>query len=207
MEKLPKGVVLVTDNGFYTRRPLHRVLAEVAETGLAAIELREPALSPSKFYELARKVKRELAGKPVKLLLQGHPEICRELDLHGVHLEEGDPPLHQVREMLGADKIIGSSLAMPAQVGPAGMPPADYFAVGPVFATRSKPCTQPEWGVTDTASAFSRSPKPLVAAGGITARNLPELLAAGIDRVSVVSAILAHPQPAKAAAELAGLMS
>ena len=77
---------------------------------------------------------------------------------------------------------------------------ADYIAVGPVFATGTKPAAKPvtleyvRWAAENVTM-------PWFAIGGINLENLGDVLAAGAKRVCVVSAILNAPDAAKACAE------
>jgi thiamine-phosphate pyrophosphorylase len=69
---------------------------------------------------------------------------------------------------------------------------ADYVAVGPVYATGTKPTAKPvsldyvRWA----ASSQNGLTVPWFAIGGINLDNLDDVLAAGARRVCVVSAIL-----------------
>ena len=76
----------------------------------------------------------------------------------------------------------------------------DYIAIGPVFATGTKPTAQPvtldyvRWAAANVTG-------PWFAIGGISLQTLPAVLAAGARRICVVSAILKAPDVAKACAE------
>lgn len=76
----------------------------------------------------------------------------------------------------------------------------DYIAIGPVFATGTKPTAKPvtleyvRWAAENVAV-------PWFAIGGIKLENLGDVLAAGAQRVCVVSAIINAPDVAKACAE------
>jgi thiamine-phosphate pyrophosphorylase len=74
---------------------------------------------------------------------------------------------------------------------------ADYIAIGPVYATGTKPAARPvtleyvRWAADNVKI-------PWFAIGGINLRNLDEVLAAGARRICVVSAILNAEDVAKA---------
>ena len=76
----------------------------------------------------------------------------------------------------------------------------DYIAIGPVFATGTKPAAKPvtldyvRWAAENVNI-------PWFAIGGINLENLGDVLAAGAKRVCVISAILNAPDVAKACAE------
>jgi thiamine-phosphate pyrophosphorylase len=84
---------------------------------------------------------------------------------------------------------IGLSTHSPEQATRAIEAGPDYIAVGPVYATGTKPSAKPvtleyvRW-----AAANIRI--PWFAIGGINLMNLPDVLAAGATRICVVSAIL-----------------
>ena len=73
----------------------------------------------------------------------------------------------------------------------------DYVAIGPVFATLTKP-GRPAVTLDYVRWAASQISIPWFAIGGITLSNLDEVLAAGAKQICVVSAILAAPDVTKA---------
>jgi thiamine-phosphate pyrophosphorylase len=78
---------------------------------------------------------------------------------------------------------------------------ADYLGFGAMFVTPTK--TDAEYAGPPLLAAVKRAVHlPVVAIGGITAQNLPEVLAAGPDLVAVVSAVFAAANPGQAAADL-----
>ena len=73
----------------------------------------------------------------------------------------------------------------------------DYLAIGPVYATPTKP-GRPGVTLDYVRWAAAHVTIPWFAIGGITLQNLDEVLAAGAERICVVSAILRAPDIAKA---------
>ncbi|MEO7299966.1 MAG: thiamine phosphate synthase, partial [Verrucomicrobiota bacterium] len=84
---------------------------------------------------------------------------------------------------------IGLSTHAPAQAERAIAAGADYVAIGPIYATGTKPTAKPvtldyiRWAAANVKI-------PWFAIGGINLQNLDEVLAAGAKRICVVSAIL-----------------
>ncbi len=79
----------------------------------------------------------------------------------------------------------------------------DYIAIGPVYSTGTKPMAKP---VTLEYVRWAAAPQsgvniPWFAIGGITLRNLNDVLAAGATRICVVSAILNATDVMKACSE------
>jgi thiamine-phosphate pyrophosphorylase len=78
--------------------------------------------------------------------------------------------------------------------------PADYLAIGPVFATASKQDPDPVVGLDGVRAARAMTAKPLVAIGGINRSNCAAVIQAGADSVAVISDLI--PRPGSSAAEL-----
>ncbi len=77
----------------------------------------------------------------------------------------------------------------PAQAERAIAAGADYIAVGPVYATGTKPTAKPV-SLDYVKWAAANVQIPWFAIGGINLENLDAVLAAGARRIGVVSAIL-----------------
>ena len=101
--------------------------------------------------------------------------------------------------MLGAEGLIGLSTHSPAQIDAARE--VDYIAVGPVYATPTKPDYEAV-GTGLVSYAAERAQVPFFAIGGITSGNVEEVVAAGAQRVAVVRAIRDAPDPGEAARDL-----
>ncbi len=71
--------------------------------------------------------------------------------------------------------------------------PADYVAIGPVFATASKQDPDPVVGLDGVRAARAMTAKPLVAIGGITRSNCAAVIEAGADSVAVISDLIPRP--------------
>jgi len=95
---------------------------------------------------------------------------------------------------------IGLSTHSPDQAKRALAAGPDYIAIGPVYATGTKPTAKPvtleyvRWAAENVKI-------PWFAIGGINLENLGDVLASGAQRICVVSAILNAPDVAKACAE------
>jgi thiamine-phosphate pyrophosphorylase len=109
----------------------------------------------------------------------------------GVHLGRDDGELGAARARLGG-KLLGAScydsLAAARAAVAAG---ADYVAFGSVFPSSTKPAA-----VRAPLTLFGEARAlgvPLVAIGGITLQNAPQLLAAGADSVAVIADLFEAP--------------
>ena len=125
------------------------------------------------------------------LIINDRLDICLAADADGVHLGQKDIPCSTARKILGADKIIGVSAALPEEARQAELDGADYLGVGAVFATSTKSDTR---HVTPETIRQIRAAVtiPFVAIGGINLENISQLYGLGINGAAVVSAVVAQ---------------
>jgi thiamine-phosphate pyrophosphorylase len=126
-----------------------------------------------------------------------------------VHVGQGDLPVGEVRRIVGPQSIVGLSTHDEQQLTAAvDMPGLDYFCVGPVWTTPTKP-GRPAAGLdlldlaTRLAPPDDPASRPWFAIGGIDLDNVDDVLARGARRIVVVRAITAADDPAAATAALA----
>jgi len=91
---------------------------------------------------------------------------------------------------------IGISAHHPDEIR-AAPPEADFAQLAPISRPLSKPSARPTLGVRAVEEA-ARYAVPVIAQGGITARNASEIAAAGAAGIAVTGAILGAPDPARA---------
>ena len=111
------------------------------------------------------------------------------------------------RLLLGRGAIIGLSVKSVAQAQAAPLEHLTYVAIGGVFATTSKDNTDPPIGlaglraIVQAIRARARE-FPICAIAGITQANAADVIAAGADGVSVISALSLAADPSEAAKSL-----
>ncbi|HXF95735.1 MAG TPA: thiamine phosphate synthase, partial [Gemmatimonadales bacterium] len=122
----------------------------------------------------------------------------------GAHLGWEDPPLEALRPHVPPGFILGLSVGSPDEAARARATPADYWSVGPCFATATKPDAGPPLGPAGVAALARLAPEgvPVIGIGGITARNAALVLGAGAVGVAVTAAVLGAADPEAAAREL-----
>lgn len=120
-----------------------------------------------------------------------------------LHLGQDDLPVDLARRIVGDDIIIGRSTHSTSEARESSTANGvDYFCTGPCWPTPTKP-GRPAPGldlIRDTA-AFDTA-RPWFAIGGIDEARLPEVVAAGANRIVVVRAITAADDPRAAATRL-----
>jgi thiamine-phosphate pyrophosphorylase len=120
-----------------------------------------------------------------------------------LHLGQDDLPVASARRIVGDDIVIGRSTHDAAQASAAAAEPGvDYFCTGPCWPTPTKPGRSAPGLDLVRSTADTTPQRPWFAIGGIDENRLPEVLAAGADRIVVVRAITAAADPRNAARRL-----
>jgi thiamine-phosphate pyrophosphorylase len=135
----------------------------------------------------------------VRLIMNDRADLALTAEFNGVHVGQDDLWPESVRKIIGLTPWLGVSTHNPEQLAEADKTSADYVAIGPVFATRSKEKPDPVVGLEGVRRARQLTRKPLVAIGGITRANAASVIEAGADSVAVISDLL--PEPGKSAEE------
>lgn len=196
--KIDYTLYLVTDRRLMSCGTVEELAERAISGGAGVIQLREKECSSREFYELAVRVKKITAPRGVPLIINDRIDICMAADADGVHLGQNDIPCHEARRILGADKLIGVSAALPEEAAKAQEDGADYLGVGAVFPTDTKTNTRP---VTVEIIREIRNTVtiPFVVIGGVTPENIGTLSGLGINGAAVVSAVAAQPDIINAA--------
>lgn len=166
--------------------------------GATIVQLREKNVSEDFLIKQAKELKIICARYGVPLIINDNAEIAiRYAD--GVHLGQDDTPVAEVRARVGRDFIIGSTAKTVGQARKAERCGADYLGCGAVFPSPTK--TNAIRITKEQLAEICASVKiPVVAIGGITAENMPEIAGCGAAGAAVVSAIFGQSD-VKAAAE------
>ena len=123
----------------------------------------------------------------------------------GVHVGQKDLPLSVVRRIVPSYFVVGVSTNNPDEAAAGEAGGASYVAVGDIFGTTAKQGTRsasPE----RLAQVKARVSVPVFGIGGINKGNLSQVMAAGADGISVISAVCSAADPEAAARELVGAM-
>jgi thiamine-phosphate pyrophosphorylase len=169
--------------------------------GVDVVQLREKQLGRAEIERAADTFRRLADNYSALFIVNDDPDLARTCDADGVHVGQDDVSVADARAMLGRDAIIGQSTHSEEQIAAANERDIDYFAVGPVWETPTKP-GRPAVGLELVAHAAQVATKPFFAIGGISPLNAGEVVAAGAQRLCVVRAIRDAPDPQVAAEAL-----
>ena len=203
-DEIRKGMLLyaVTDQSWLKEgQTLLSVCEDVLANGATFLQIREKDLDAGSFEAEAASLKALCARYGVPYVVNDSVEIALAIDADGVHVGQSDIRGRDIRKLIGPDKILGISAGTVEEAVAAERAGADYIGVGAVFGTITKKDAR-NLTVEKLKEITNAVSIPVVAIGGINARNLMELSGSGVDGVAVVSAIFAAEDPGKATAEL-----
>lgn len=180
----------VTDRAWVGDKTLLWQVEQALEGGVTCVQIREKDLDAEAFLEEAIAMKALCDRYNVPLIINDNVEIAVKIGAAGVHVGQGDTPIAEVRRIAGNDLIVGVSARTVEQAKAAEDGGADYLGVGAVFGTTTKLDAKPI--ERETLKAICNAVSiPIVAIGGVSKENIPELKSTGVDGVAVVSAIFA----------------
>jgi thiamine-phosphate pyrophosphorylase len=184
----------ILDTGYCAPDVMPAMLAAMLRGGVEVVQLRSKDLPPDRILELARSLHPVSSAAGVTFIINDHPSLAAEAAVEGAHVGQDDLSVAEARRLAGPGKIIGLSTHSLAQAEAAAAQQPDYIGFGPLFATPTKPDYSPI-GVHDIAEVHRRVSLPIFCIGGIKRENLPAVLAAGAQRVVIVSGILTAENP------------
>lgn len=191
----------VTDRSWLGRDTLANAVEKALKGGATFLQLREKELEYGKFLDEAKEMKALCRKYHVPFVIDDNVDIAMASDADGVHVGQGDMEAGHVRQLIGADKILGVSVQTVEQAVLAEKKGADYLGVGAVFHTDSK--ADADYVSFETLKKICEAVSiPVVAIGGINRENIMQLSGSGICGVAVISAIFAQPDIEKAASDL-----
>jgi len=202
--RFPAGLYGVTPEWDDTGRLLDAV-RQAAGGGMTALQLRRKDASPALRAAQARALAPLCRELGVVFLVNDHWQLALEVGADGAHLGRDDGDLAQARAQAGPGLILGAScyddLARARQLLEAG---ADYIAFGAVFPSSTKPqavrAPLALIGQARALAAGSAAPRPaVVAIGGITPANAPQVAQAGADSIAVITGLFEAPDIRQAA--------
>jgi thiamine-phosphate pyrophosphorylase len=174
----------------------HEDLARLGIAGGAdTIQLREKGGSTRRMIEVAKSMGAICRQAGVPLIVNDRIDVAIASDADGVHLGQSDFPIPLARRLLGKDKLIGGSAATMEEARICLADGADYVGFGPVYVTGSKDDAGPVSGPAILKQVVETIPLPILAIGGITADNVPEVMRAGAYGIAVISAVCCQIDP------------
>ena len=202
-------------------RPVGDVVAAAVAAGFTCIQVRSKVATARELVDYCREAADAIAqagdASRVALLVDDRLDVvlaarAAGIKVDGVHVGQKDIPVDVCRKYVGEGGIVGLSARadeMLEYVNTADVSDIDYFGVGPLHPTDTKPdCGLDASGqlivktLDDIAELAQVSPVPIVVGGGVKAQDIPALRKTGTQGFFVVSAVCGADDPRAAADEL-----
>lgn len=192
---------LVTDRTLMSTPTLEEAVEQAIEGGATLIQLREKTASSLDFYNIAKRIKRITDARNIPLIINDRLDIALAVDAAGVHVGQEDIPARIVRSIIGDEKILGVSVSNLQEAVKAQEDGADYIGVGAIFATGTKKDADIV-SMEELKRIRAGVRLPIVAIGGINAKNVTSFDGIGINGIAVVSALISAKDIAEEAKKL-----
>ena len=189
---LPHGIYGITAEKFSKGRSNLEVARQMIAGGVKIIQYREkrPHKSFAEMLAECRQIRELTWVHGTRFIVNDYVDIALLSDADGVHVGQDDLPVAAVRQLVGADKIIGRSTHSPEQARQAASDGADYIGVGPIFATQTKADVCAPVGLEYLEYVVDNLSIPFVAIGGIKAHNIAQVASRGACTICMVTEIV-----------------
>ncbi|HTC96029.1 MAG TPA: thiamine phosphate synthase [Terriglobales bacterium] len=195
--KLPRFYAIIDAGRFADGKNALRQTVDFAqqllEGGATLIQYRNKKSGAREMLSQVRELRR-VAGAYATLIMNDRADLCLASGCDGVHVGQEDLSVEGARNIVGETAFVGISTHNMQQILQAAHTSADYIAVGPVFATKTKMNPEPVVGLELIRTARKTTSKPIVAIGGITNANCRSVIEAGADSIAVISGLQASPR-------------
>ncbi|WP_069862096.1 thiamine phosphate synthase [Pseudomonas citronellolis] len=192
-----RGLYAITDSKLLADGRLLPYVEAALRGGARLLQYRDKSADESRRLREAEALRELCERHGATLIINDDAELAARLGV-SVHLGQTDGSLAAARALLGRQAIIGAtchgSLQLADQAVTEG---ADYVAFGRFFQSLTKP------GASEASPELLEQARarfanvPLVAIGGVSLDNAPELIGRGADLLAVINALFAADTPAE----------
>ncbi|WP_373185026.1 thiamine phosphate synthase [Halopseudomonas sp.] len=192
MSEQLSGLYAVTDSQLLPPDKLLPWVDAALAGGARVLQYRDKSADAARRLEEARQLRGLCHYYGATLIINDDLKLAAELGV-GLHLGRDDGCLREARAQLGEHAIIGATchadLDFAAEAEAAG---ASYIAFGRFFQSITKPGA-PQATPVLLEQARRRFDLPIVAIGGVTLHNAPQLIGAGARMLAVINGLFGAP--------------
>ncbi|MDO4190292.1 MAG: thiamine phosphate synthase [Bacteroidales bacterium] len=145
------------------------------------------------------------------LILDDNVDLVKTTAVAGVHLGQNDMPVAHARQLLGNEKIVGGTANTFSQIVKHVADGVDYVGCGPFRFTSTKQNLATTLGLEGYRNILTQMTAqqlhvPMVAIGGITIDDIPQLRMVGVQGIAVSGCVLNADNPVAYMKELINTM-
>ena len=172
----------------------------VLEGGCRWVQLRMKDAGDDEILSVAQPLRTLCDKYRATFILDDKVHLVKRCKADGVHLGKTDMPPAEARRILGSNAIIGGTANTIDDIDFLVSCGVDYIGLGPFRFTQTKKKLSPILGIDGYKHILQqcRSKEyrlPIVAIGGITLDDIPELMATGITGIALSGSILQAVDP------------
>jgi thiamine-phosphate pyrophosphorylase len=165
------------------------------DAGCRWIQLRVKNQSPEVVLKIAYDAKNLCDRYYAKLIINDYALVAKEINAYGLHLGLNDMPIKAAREITGNEMVLGGTANTLDDILKRIEEGADYIGLGPFRFTQTKQNLSPVLGLEGYRRQLKMMKQlgqfiPVIAIGGITADDIPEIMETGIYGVAMSGAII-----------------
>ncbi|HEC02170.1 MAG TPA: thiamine phosphate synthase [Phycisphaerales bacterium] len=171
-----------------------------AAGGADCVQLRAKHIADDKLFALAETFVGICKDAGVLSVINDRVDIAVAAGADGLHVGQNDLSIEQIRKLQASPLVIGKSTHSVEQLRAACQERPTYAALGPLFATGTKPDVPPvglEY-VKQAPDILAGTGMGNVAIGGITVDNVEQVLDAGAESIAVCAAVTKADDPTAA---------
>ncbi|GBL53763.1 thiamine-phosphate pyrophosphorylase [Pseudomonas citronellolis] len=192
-----RGLYAITDSKLLADGRLLPYVEAALRGGARLLQYRDKSSDESRRLREAEALRELCERHGATLIINDDAELAARLGV-SVHLGQTDGSLAAARALLGRQAIIGATCHGNLQLADQAVAEgADYVAFGRFFQSLTKP------GASEASPELLEQARarfanvPLVAIGGVSLDNAPELIGRGADLLAVINALFAADTPAE----------
>lgn len=170
------------------------------EGGCRWIQLRMKDAADAEVWPIALEAQQACRKYHATFIIDDRVEMVKRIHADGVHLGKNDMPIGEARQILGDDFIIGGTANTFEDVMAHYHAGANYIGCGPFRFTTTKQRLSPVLGLEGYRHIIHQMRAhniglPIVAIGGITLDDIPDLMQTGITGIALSGSILKADDP------------
>ncbi|MFC5697819.1 thiamine phosphate synthase [Pseudomonas sp. GCM10022186] len=183
-----RGLYAITDSQLLAGGKLLPYVEAALKGGARLLQYRDKSSDEARRLREAEALMELCTRYGAQLIINDDAELAARLGV-GLHLGQSDGSLAAARALLGRQAIIGGTCHASLDLADTAIKEgASYIAFGRFYNSQTKPGA-PAATLDLLDQARQRFHAPIVAIGGVTLENAPELIARGASMVAVIHAL------------------
>ena len=205
-DRLSDAKLYVLIPSFESLEKFEAFVREICIAGADVIQLRAKKIPDKELIERAEKMVAIGRSYRTITIINDRPDIAAISHAEGVHVGQDELTVKHARSILGPEALVGVSTHNLDQLRQAIRDGASYVGLGPTFTSQTKSFNNFA-GLPYLEEAAQETKLPAFAIGGISAENLPQVLATGCTRIAVSDAVVNNTTPTAAVEKLKEILT